>query len=346
MFKLDVSFQETIQSLQDNVCNITEEDLDQITKNEQTDQFRSGILQYQSMIREVIIEMGKTSQDYETVIKNIKLMFSSLYTICLFGNCEYLEGYSTLKIDNSCLSASIKSALPLMTNMSKPMFWLKYFKNETPTTSLKSSTSVVVGSQYPDLLFSLSKAVQHIPPKQKNTYYTDLFHLFLKADFPSIIGSTSVNKTEINPFRSDIINMLKGKQDLWKMLLQNFISRSSYQTSCSFYFFKTPKWIVHLLYKNKPLFIFNLVYNKIFMEFSIPYLKRKDIIAGIQNFSPTFRAKMLELECAKCGKCDGSSIEEINAVKICKNNPYCRRLNLFIETEDDVKTIILLAEYC
>ena len=169
--------------------------------------------------------------------------------------------------------------------------------------------------------------------------------MFAKGDYSASILQTTIRRDSIDPLRRDILAIVADYSEEWQDLVNQAIG---YKLSCSGFlsYFSTPSWGVSFFEKGtRPIMIFTLASNRIFIEFTLPVEAAERIIAERREFSKGIRQRIESFRCMRCSdKCKGKKIERVDGVSLCKGRAEARRIYMALSEPEDFQSIRRMTE--
>jgi hypothetical protein len=106
-------------------------------------------------------------------------------------------------------------------------------------------------------------------------------------------------------------------------------------------YYGTPMWGVSFAAKGKrPLAIFTLGPDIVFIEFTLPVNSAEAIIRERQGYAEPIRRKIESFGCVKCPKkCKGSNLTKIDGVRLCTGRAEARRIYTTLSSPEDFQSI-------
>jgi hypothetical protein len=103
----------------------------------------------------------------------------------------------------------------------------------------------------------------------------------------------------------------------------------------------TPAWGVSFAKgRKRPLAIFTLGSDVVFVEFTLPMEAAERIIRDRQRYSDPIREKIESFHCVKCPKeCQGSNLTKVDGVRLCSGRAEARRIYTTLSSPQDFDSI-------
>lgn len=103
----------------------------------------------------------------------------------------------------------------------------------------------------------------------------------------------------------------------------------------------TPSWGVSFYARGRrPLAIFTLGSDIVFVEFTLPVGSAERIIRERRRYSDSIQEKIESFHCVKCPKeCGGSNMTKIDGAWLCKGRAEARRVYATLSSPEDYDSI-------
>ena len=145
----------------------------------------------------------------------------------------------------------------------------------------------------------------------------------------------------LDPLRNDILDTVDEYRHDWMVLVDLFSNKCGLECSGFWHYGFSPSWGVSFFAKGKkPLAIFTLGSNIVFVEFTLPLSSAERIIRERRSYSDSIREKIESFHCGLCPKkCKGINITKIDGVWLCKGRAEARRIYTTLSSPKDFESI-------
>ena len=265
-----------------------------------------------------------------------------LYMAGAHGELNREGEVSFLRLNKASVRAHFKkpAAFPLNA-LQNYGFYFEYEKNGRRVESYSACDAVCMYNEScPSLFQALTFVVCRIPAMDSKKDFAMQTDVFMRADYETILLGGGRRKEDIDPMRPEILRSLGERAEWWKGLVQALVQEQGLKTSCKFWSYCTPHWIIHLQCKGKPVCIFTIHTDGLFFEMSAPYDRLAAMAQEKDTLVPAVRTGMEKFGCIQCGRCGGESIISINGISLCEKEPWARRFELEIASQEEAQALL------
>ncbi len=265
-----------------------------------------------------------------------------LYTVGIHGELQREGVVSSLRLDKALVRAHFKkpAAFPLEA-LQNYGFYFEYEKNGRRVESYSSCDAVYMHNEScPSFFQALKYVACRIPVMDSKKDFAMQTDLFMRADYETILLGGGKRKEDIDPMRPEILRSLGVRAEWWKGLVQALVHGQGLKPSCKFWSYCTPHWIIHLQRKGRPVCIFTIHTDGLFFEMAAPYDRLAALARVKDTLVPAIRTGMERFGCIQCGRCGGESIIPVNGISLCEKEPWARRFELEIASQEEAKALL------
>ncbi len=165
--------------------------------------------------------------------------------------------------------------------------------------------------------------------------------IFMKADYPAAILRVPIPRDTLDPLRDDILATVDTYRPEWLGLVGKLRDECGLACSGLWGYGASPAWGVSFSAKGeRPLAVFTLGSNIVFIEFTLPIDAAERIIRERASYSELIREKTESFHCVQCPKgCKGSNLIKIDGVRLCTGRAEARRIYVTLASADDFRSI-------
>ena len=325
-----------------NVCDFPAElTLDRIESADK-EEILEGFKYIRQLLLDIYADTGayRVTDDLESYHRMTQTVLF-LYTAGSYGELMREGEVSFLCLDKSLIRKFFKKPaafhLEVLQNYG---FYFEYEKDGHSAGTYQSCDTVLIYNEScPSFFPALKYYICRIPIMDSKKDYALQTDLFMRADFETALLGGGKRKEDIDPLRPDILRSLGPLVDLWKGLLYDLMAGQGLKTSCKFWFYCTPHWIIHLMRKGKPVSIFTIHTDCLFFEMAAPFEQLSEMAVAKDQLAPILQKNMEQFGCIKCGQCGGESITLVNGISLCTRGPWARRFTFEITDATEAKAV-------
>ncbi|MEM3088589.1 MAG: hypothetical protein QXP20_05700 [Candidatus Bathyarchaeia archaeon] len=353
----DLPFSRRVKFLHDNVCEMPPDLHVSKTFGIDGTNIVSGLRDFLFLLKDVYTDMeffrtGEDRKDYNSLFAGVLF----LYAFCIHGELRRRNGEYSIDIDKSVLNQQYRkgNAVQKIRFLERHGLAFSFKRSGIECQSMDRATKLVMTCKdkpylLPALKYFANKCDRDdegelIADRQPEWIYNK-WGIFAKGDYSASILRIPIRRDSIDPLRSDILATVAGYSKDWKNLVTQAIG---YKLSCSGFvsFFSTPSWGVSFFEKGKkPIMIFTLASNRVFIEFTLPVEAAECIIAERRSFSKGIRQRIESFHCMRCSeKCKGKNIKRVDGVALCKGRAEARRIYMILSEPEDFQSIRRMME--
>jgi len=345
----DIPFDKRVKFLHDNVCEMPSDlGIDKTFDIDGKD-IIAGLRDFLSLLKGLYsdtepFKTGDDREDYNSLFAGVIF----LYTFCIHGKLCHRGGEYRIEIDKSVLNLHYRKG-----NASQKIRFLErhglafgYKRSGAECQSMGKATNLVMTCKdKPFLLPALKYFANKCDRDGEGAWIYNGLGIFAKGDYSASILRTPIRRDSIDPLRSDILATVADHSKDWQDLATQAIGC---KLSCSGFvsFYSTPSWGVSFFEKGKrPIMIFTLASNRVFIEFTLPLEAAERIISERRELSKGIRQRIESFRCIRCSeKCKGKNIERVDGVSLCKGRAEARRIYMALSEPKDFRSIRRMME--
>ena len=342
----NVPFERQLKFHHDNVCPLPDGlDLGTVSAWQGAD-FAGGLSAFHKLLENLYSDVSclEDEDDNKNFTELINTM-TFLHAIFAAGVLSTENCSTSIKIDKKLLQTTYKKGnLSFRKQHVEHHGFVFKFLNalgESPTLRKASELSLSF-PQHADLIPAVKLFVDNAESIQGgNSNIYNSFGIFIKGDVEAALALKSILRSDLDPLREDITRTVDSYQDEWLRLVKKLRNQCKLECSGFLHYHASPSWGVSWFEgRKKPLLIFTLGSNTVFLEFTVPVEKAETIIRGRHTYSETIREKIEGFHCVNCPKkCKGANIRKIDGVSLCTGRAEARRIYVTLQTPDDFASI-------
>lgn len=342
----NVSFEQQLKFLYDNICPLPDElDIEALSILNHND-FREGMRAFHAFLNR-FYSNGSFIQQEDDDKKLVEYIFTMYFLFAFFitGELENYNGKNRIQVDKKALSKEYRkgNVSARIRHITHHGFNLKYLAGDSEVNSSRKADTYSLGYPAHSGLISAVKAFADKAAliERNNRVIYQGIGAFLKGDVETVFGIQSVYRDTLDPYRGDILRTVGDYRQSWVQLVDKL--RDQCQLLCSgfLHHHACPSWGVSFFEgRKKPLLIFTLGPNIVFVEFTVPVKSAQEIILDRHRYSPIIREKIERFHCVNCPKqCKGANIVKIDGVSLCTGRAEARRIYVTLRTPEDFNSI-------
>jgi len=342
----DISFERQVKFLRDNICAFPDGlDLGALPVKQGID-YADGLSEFHTLLEKIYTDVNCIEDKGDT--KNFAELINTmafLHSIFVFGTLSNENGTHCITIDKAVLQQKYKKGKLSFRKQQVEHHGLiiKYLSPQSECVSLRKASQLSLSyPQHPSLIPSVKyfmDSAKSIQGGNSNIYNS--FGIFIKGDVEAVLARTSILRSDIDPLRKDIVRTVDSYGDVWAQLVNKLLNQCQLLCSGFLHYYAVPSWGVSFFEKGKkPLLIFTLGSNVVFLEFTVPVDAAESIILARQHYTKTIREKIEAFHCVNCPKkCMGANIIRIDRVSLCIGRAEARRIYVTLRTPEDFASI-------
>ena len=269
-----------------------------------------------------------------------------LQTIFVYGTLSFESVTPSIKINKALLQKKYKKGNLTFRKQHVDYHGLalNYLspQGEDVSSLRKASELKLSYALHPDLIPASKYLVDRAESsdRRSNSIYNN-FGVFIKGDVETAFDYKSSTRTDLDPIRADIIRTVDSYQDEWVQIVNRVSNQCQLKCSGFLHYHAAPSWSVSFFEgRKKPLLIFTLGSDIVFVEFTVPVNAAENIIVDRKNYSTAIRERIERFHCVNCPKqCKGTNIVKIDGVSLCTGRAEARRIYVTLHTQEDFASI-------
>jgi hypothetical protein len=309
----------------------------------------AGLMAYHELQKRIYTEVDIIEgEDNGARHQDLLAMMAFLYAFSAFGTLTCDGDGCRLSIDKAVLKREYKkgSFATRQQHLEHHGFSFTYLTPDGDPMSLNKATQLALAyARDPNLLAALKLFAGGAAsfPEGPGTPVYNRFSIFLKADLEAAILHRPMPREALNPLRCDLVDTVATYRQQWLDLVDHLHSRCGLGVSgfWSYGGAAAPAWGVSFAERSKrPLAIFTLGPNIVFIEFTLPLDAAEQIILARQDYSAVIRERIESFRCVNCSEeCKGKKLTKIDGVWLCGGRAEARRIYVALTTPDDFSSI-------
>jgi hypothetical protein len=343
----DVPFEKRAKFLHDSLSPYPDGPEFGVALSEHTVDVAAGLQAHRDLLRRIYSDVACVEgKDDQARYLELVASMAFLYAVFAFGTlvCER-DRYSVLIAKDVLKQAYKKGSLARRKrHLEHHGFSIKYLSAQDECAPLSKASQVSISYDRHSNLVPAAKyfaeSVESIQGGAQKSIYNQL-GMFLKGDFEAAILGKPVPRDALDPLQSDILRTVDAYRHDWVALVGKLRDRCGLRCSGFWTYGGTPAWGVSFAAKGKkPLAIFTLGSDIVFIEFTLPVDAAERIIRERKSYSDPIREKIESFHCVKCPKeCQGSNMEKIDGVWLCRGRAEARRIYTTLVSPKDFESI-------
>lgn len=276
-----------------------------------------------------------------------------LYAVLVLGTLVHEDGGYSVPVDKALLKRQYKKGgyARREQHMSRHGFSLTYLADGKKCDSLRQASHLSLSYDgYPALIPAVKHLAECVAAAEEGTgarkpIYNKL-GMFMKGDIESALLGRAIPRDELDPLSDDILKVVDEYRHPWVDMVVALRDWCRLECSGFWTYGGVPAWGVSFAAKRKrPLVIFTLCSNHIFVEFTLPVDAAEAIIRERHGYSEPIRSKIEAFRCVKCPKeCKGSNIVRIDGVALCTGRAEARRIYIVLSSQHDFESIMSMLD--
>ena len=344
------TFEERLKFLELNLCDfpveLSEADIDHTSP----EQVIFGLKELQQLFANIYTAVNVfQEEDPLESLHNVTNTLLFLYSAGFVGELGEQGVKWYLKLDKKQMKSHYKQSL------SKPMetlqqfgFYFEYYKNDNCVETLNKCTQFTINcDQGYNLLLALNYILQKTKLNLTTDDYARMQGLFYKLDYRSMLLHESTKREQLNPFRADIQKTAGVKGEFLDRLLKKILSDYPLKTKIKVHEYYTPHWVLQFYNKNTDKYVFNLniAANTICLEIRLSVETVDALATRKTQISGQLQTVLHKFGCISCNnQCNDENLMETNRVRFCTEYSEARLLMLYIASEEDVKSVLMVLD--
>ena len=342
----NVPFEKQIQFLRDNICPYPDGLPREALAVPHEVDISGGLRAFHALLHRFYTDVSCIEGEDDDNKKYAELINTLifLHTIFVYGTPLSGDGASVV-IDKSLFQQQYKKGNLTFRkrHVEHHGFVLTYLSPSGEGTSLRTASELQLSyPQDADLIPAVKSFVDNAESREGgHQNITNSFGIFIKGDVEAAFAIKSIHRSDLDPLRGDILRTVDSYKADWVELIDKVHNQAGLECSGFLHYFLSPSWSVSFAEKGKkPLLIFTLGSDVVFVEFTVPVEAAESIIRGRHAYSETIREKIEAFHCVNCPKkCKGANIIKIDGVSLCTGRAEARRIYATLRTPADFDSI-------
>lgn len=344
------TFEERLKFFEFNICDFPVDLSDVDIDHTNPEEVISGLKELQQLFAEIYVAVDLFKEDEpEKSLHNVVNTLLFLYSAGAVGElCQHgVKWY--LKIDKKQMKSHYKQSL------SKPMdklqefgFYFECYKNDNCVESLnKCEQFAIYCEEWDNVLLALNYILQKLQLGLTAEDYARMQGLFYKLDYRSMFLQESTKKEQIDPFRADIQKTAGINREFLESLLKKILSDYSLRAKIKMHEYFTPHWILQFYNTNRDKYVFslNVAADTVCLEIRLSIETVEALAARKMEILGQLKTELDRFGCIACNnQCKEENLKEINGICYCTVYSEARLLLLYITSEEDVKSALMVLD--
>jgi hypothetical protein len=350
----DVPFERRAQFLHDSICGYPDNpEFGQALSEHTADReihdidIAGGLQAHHDLLRRMYADVACIEgQSDEKKYLDLVATMTFLYAVFAFGTLVHEHDQYSVRIDKAVLKQQYKkgSLAKRKHHLEHHGFPIKYLSAQGECRSLSKAAQLSLAyDRHPHLVPAVKHFAESIASiqegRQKCTY--NKLGIFVKGDYEAGILRKPIPRDALDPLRSDLLDTVDEYKQPWMDLVDALRNKCDLACSGFWTYGGTPSWGVSFFAKGKkPLAIFTLGSNIVFIEFTLPVSSAERIIRERKSYSEPIREKIEAFHCVQCPKkCKGSNLTKVDGVWLCTGRAEARRIYATLTFPQDFESI-------
>jgi len=348
----DVAFESRARFMHDSVCEYPDTPEFDHSLGEHTIDISDGLQAHTDLLRNIYADVAcvEGESDQQRYLDLLATM-EFLYVAFAFGSLVEEHGQYSVQIDKTVLKKTYKkgSLAKRKRHLESYGFSMEYLTAQGEPAPVGSASQLAVSY---DGHLSLVPAVKHfagrIASLQEDTGKSicNRLGLFLRGDYEAAILQKPMARDALDPLRDDILVVVGEYREYWVDLVAGLHRKCGLKCSGFWHYGGTPGWGVSFSVKGKrPLAIFTLGPNIVFIEFTLPVDSAEGVIRSRKRYSDPIRERIESFHCVQCPKkCKGTNMTKIDGVSLCKGRAESRRIYAALASPNDFASVHVMLD--
>jgi len=300
----DVPFERRARFLHDSICGYSESPELDAALSEQAVEIAGGLKTYHHLLRRIYsdvacIEGRSDKAKYMALVDTMKY----LYAFFAFGTLGHDQEQHSVVIDKTLLQRAYKGGG--FTSRKRHLEYhglsIKYLAADGESASLSRASQLSMSyHHHPDLMPAVkffADSIESLHGGKGKPMYNKL-GIFLKGDYEAAILRKPIPRDALDPRRADLLDTVDACRDDWIGLVGALRGNCGLECSGFWTYGGTPSWGVSFFAKGKrPLAIFTLGPDIVFIEFTLPESSAETIIRERRRYSDSIRQRIESFHC-------------------------------------------------
>ena len=340
----DVTFSRMARFLHDNVC--------EMPPGVVTGEMREGLADLLALLKEIYEDheafaSKDVSSSYLSLLNTIKF----LHSFFALGSVRSGEGKSEITVGKPELHQAYRKGniSRIAQHLRRHGLEVRHLRSGVACESLGAATDLVMSSTRSQHLIPLAsqfaQMIETVSGGMKDCI-CDCVATFAKGDYATAAGKRRVPRSTLDPLRPDILKTLGHHRQSWIRTVELLTSRAGLGCSGFMHYHLSPSWSVSFSEgSSRPLAIFTLGSERVFVEFTLPVRHAEEIIRQRHGYAETVRKRIAAFSCVQCPKkCRGKSLSMVDGVALCTGRAEARRIYMDMETPAEFGAIHSMVE--
>ncbi len=305
----------------------------------------SGLRAFLDLLRQVYADVacieGQDDQDkYHELLASVEF----LYAVFAYGDLARDHDRYSAVIDKATLKQQYKRGGfdQRQRHLARHGLSLRYLSGQSECRSVSRASHLSLAFDgHAGLVPAAHYFAENIAsvPQTKLDQLTKL-GIFLKGEYETAILHKPIPRDAFDPLRSDLLDTIGAYREEWLSLVDRFLHQCGLGCSGE-WAYSLPVWGVSFAAKGKrPLAIFTLGSDIVFIEFTLPLAAAEAIIRERKSYSDAIRKGIESFGCVKCPKeCKGSNLTKIDGVRLCTGRAEARRIYATLSSPEDFQSL-------
>ena len=328
-----------------NVCGFPEELTAENIQSADQEDILAG-LQYLRILLQEIYADTPTYHTEDDLESYHRLTYTVLFLLVAgtYGTLKCEGEIWHILLDKSLIRKHFKKPVSFhLSALENYGFYFVYEKNGRPAKDYSACTALTLFNEScAAFLPALYYLAQHMPAMDNKKDYAMQTDLFLMADYKTILLGGAKHKEAIDPLHPELLRTLGDKASCWTELVNKLTQKMGLKTSCKFWSYCVPAWVVHFHRKGKNACIFTISADSLFFEWCASYETLKKLAEDKEQLPLVIMSCMESFGCINCGVCGGENIHLVNGFSLCTKETWARRITFDFTSQAHSQAVLYL----
>jgi hypothetical protein len=343
----DVPFERQAKFLYDSICAYPDSSEFERALSEHVTDIAGGLQAHHDLLRRMYADVAcmEGKNDQQKYLDLVATM-AFLYAVFAFGDLVHEHDQYSVRIDKAVLKQQYKkgSLAKRKRHLEHHGFSITYLSPQGECRSLSKATHLSMAyDRHPHLVPAVKHFAESIEAtrEDKNKPTHNKLAIFLKGDYEAGILRKPIPRDALDPLRKDLLDTVDAYRQEWISLVDALRDKCGLLCSGFWTYGGTPSWGISFFAKGKkPLAIFTLGSDIVFIEFTLPLSAAERIIRERKSYSNPIREKIEAFHCVQCPKkCKGSNMTKVDGVWLCRGRAEARRIYATLTSPQDFESI-------
>ena len=306
-----------------------------------------GLQAYHTLLQRIYTDTGCVEgKDDQAKCLNVIYTMAFLYAIFAHGSLVVENGRHSVRIDRTLLKQTYKKGglARRKRHLEHHGFTIGHLVGEDECATLnKASHLSVAYDGHPDLVPALKLFAERIEPPAQSPLPASgpQMCLFLRANYGAVMLGEPIPRDRMDPLQVAVLNTIDAYRQPWTDLVNRFREECGLHCSGFWAYGGSPSWGVSFFAQGKrPLAIFTLGSDVVFIEFTLPVDAAQAIVQQRSSYADSIRERIEGFDCGPCPKaCRGSNLVNVDGVSLCTGRAEARRIYTHLRSPQEFASI-------